>query len=463
MTYIEQAEQAIEYGLLPAVRIEGRPQQPLKLSERMARYRVPGFGFALIENGEVVATKGYGVLEVGGSDPVTGDTLFQAASISKAVSAMATLHLVEAGLLDLDTDVNQTLRSWQVPENEHTQTQKVTLRRLLSHTAGLTVRGFRGHRNGRKLPTLQQVLDGEPPANSKPVRVFREPGKAYSYSSGSDMVVQQLLEDVTGERFADLIQKLIFDRLGMAHSTFEQPLLEAYAAGAATAHRKNGKPVPGRWHIYPELAAAGLWTTPSDLARVVVEVLRSYAGESNALLSAEMTRQMLTRAKGWYGLGYFIVELEDGKRFYRPGWNEGYHSFMGGHIGTGHGMVWMTNGENGMLLGLEVLRGLAGVLGWPDFRSKEEAVVQVDPAIYAQYEGQYQNASFRDYDLVIVKQDNRLFVEGGLDGVRCELYPISETAFYALEWQEAITFVMDADGQAKAVKIGNCERLKRTG
>ncbi len=463
MTFLEQAEQAIEYGLLPAVCIEGRPQQPLRLCERMARYKVPGFGVALIENGEIAATRGFGVLEVGGSDPVTGETLFQAASISKAVSAMAALHLVEAGMLDLDADVNEALRSWHVPENEHTRTRKVTLRGLLSHTAGLTVRGFRGYRNGRKLPTLQQVLDGEPPANSKPVRVFQEPGTAYRYSSGSDMVVQQLLEDVTGEPFADLMQELIFDKLGMAHSAFEQPLSEAYAAGAATAHRKNGEPVPRRWHIYPELAAAGLWTTPSDLARLVIEVLRSCAGESNAVLSAQMTRQMLTPPMGWYGLGFFVTEMEGGTRFHRPGWNEGYHSFMGGHIGTGHGMVWMTNGENGMLLGLEVLRGLAGLLNWPDFHTKEKAVAQVDPAIYVQYQGQYQNAKFPDNGVVIVKQGNRLFIEGGPDGLRCELYPISKTAFYALEWQEAITFVRDADGNVKTVKVGGCERLNRTG
>jgi CubicO group peptidase (beta-lactamase class C family) len=470
MTFLEQAVQAIECGLLPAIRIEGRPQQPLKLCERMARYKVPGFGVALIEQGEIAATRSFGVLEAGG-ELVTGETLFQAASISKAVSAMAALHLVEAGMLDLDADVNEALRSWQVPENEHTQTHKVTLRGLLSHTAGLTVKGFRGYKNGQELPTLQQVLNGEPPANSRPVRVAREPGKAYKYSSGSDLVVQQLLEDVTGEPFADLMQELIFDKLGMAHSTFEQPLSEAYAAGAATAHRRNGKPVPGRWHIYPELAAAGLWTTPSDLARLVVEVLRSYAGASedasDAVLSVEMTRQMLTLtpAKGAYayGLGFFLVEIEGGTRFHRPGWNEGYHCFMGGHTGTGHGIALMTNGENGKLLALEVLRGLAGLFHWPDFQPKEKAVAQVDPAIYVQFEGQYQNANFPDYGVVIVKQGHHLFIEGGPDGLRCELYPISKTAFYALDWQEAITFVRDADGNVKAVRVGDYERLNRTG
>jgi CubicO group peptidase (beta-lactamase class C family) len=374
MAHLEQAVQAIEYGLLAADSDEGDPRQPLSLRERMAHHKVPGFGVALIEGGEVAWTGSYGVLEAGGDEPVTGDTLFQAASISKGVTAMAALHLVEAGMLDLDADVNGLLRSWKVPENKHTRTHKVTLRGLLSHTAGLTVKGYRGYRNGRELPTLRQVLDGEPPAKSRPVRVSRQPGKAYKYSSGSDLVVQQLLEDVTGEPFAKLIQEIIFDKLDMASgSTFEQPLSKARAVGAATAHRRNGKPVPGRWHIYPELAAAGLWTTPADLVRLVVEVLGSYGGASSeAVLSAGMTRQMLTPPLGMhpyaYGLGFFLLETEDGLRFHRPGWNEGYHSFMGGHVVTGWGLVWMTNGENGVHLGLEVLRGLSELFNWPDFQ-----------------------------------------------------------------------------------------------
>lgn len=463
MTYFEQAVQAVECGLLTAIRIEGRPQQPLRLCERMARYNVPGFGLALIEQGEIVATRGFGVLEVGGDDPVTGETLFQAASISKSVTAMATLHLVEAGMLDLDVDVNEALRSWQVPENEHTQTRKVTLRGLLSHTAGLTVYGFRGYPPGQKLPTLRQVLDGGPPANSDPVRVFQEPGTAYSYSGGSDVVVQQLLEDVTGEPFINLMQELIFDKLGMAHSTFEQPLPEAYAAGAATAHRSNGEPVPGRWHIYPELAAAGLWTTTSDLARVVVEVLRSYAGESNAVLSVKMTRQMLTPPMGWYGLGFFIIETEGWTRFQRPGWNEGYHSFMGGCISTGQGIVWMTNGENGKLLGLEVMRALSKVFGWLGFEPLEKTVAQVDPAVLNDYEGSYQYVDAPEYGAVITKEGDLLVLQETPDGLCYELYPESETAFFALERQEAITFVRDNDGYVEAVMIGDYERLNRTG
>jgi CubicO group peptidase (beta-lactamase class C family) len=364
MVDLEQAIQTVEGGLLPAIRIAGRPQPLFKLADRMAYYNVPGFSIALIQETEIAWTREVGLAKAGGSEPVTEETLFQAASISKPVSAMAALRLVEDGALDLDADVNEALRSWQIPENEHTRAHKVTLRGLLSHTAGLTVYGFRGYPAGQDLPTIQQILDGQPPANSDPVRVFQEPGAGQSYSGGGYTVMQQLLEVVTGQPFAELVQALVLDKLGMVNSAFTQPLPEAYVAQAAIAHRSNGDPVPGRWHTYPELAAAGLWTTPSDLARFVVEILKSYAGESNAVLSVEMTRQMLTPPPdGWYGFGFYLIETEGRMRFQHPGWNEGYHAFVGGDVSTGQGVAWMSNGENGILLGLEMMRGLAKALG----------------------------------------------------------------------------------------------------
>jgi CubicO group peptidase (beta-lactamase class C family) len=464
MTDLDQLIHAVKNGLLPAVRIAGRAQRPLALQERMTRYHVPGFSIALVQDGEIAWTRGYGLAEAGGGARVTPETLFQAASISKAVAAMAALRLVERGVLDLDADVNEALRSWQVPGNEHTGQHKVTLRGLLSHTAGLTVSGFRGYPAPEKVPALQQVLDGEPPANSDPVRVMQEPGQGFSYSGGGYAVLQQLLEDVTGTPFAGLLRELVLDPLGLAHSTFEQPLPEAWVAQAATAHRGSGEPVPGRWHTYPELAAAGLWTTPSDLARVVIEIIRSHAGASNAILSAEMTRRMLTPPPdGWYGLGLWLIETDGRTRFQHPGWNEGYHSYMGGYVDNGQGVAWMTNGENGILFGLEVLRGLAGAWGWTGFEPLEKTVAQVDPALYARYQGQYQPADVPEYVVRVVREGSRLFWEEVADRMRYELYPASDTSFFSLERREPITFVQDAGGHVEAVMVGEGWRLERVG
>jgi CubicO group peptidase (beta-lactamase class C family) len=370
MTELEQAIDAIEHGLRMVTRSGECTAKKMELSRRMKHYKVPGFSAAFIYQEELAWARGVGVVEASGEKPVTEETLFQAASISKPVTGMVALHLVEAGLLDLDADANDFLRSWKIPKSKYTQAgpdgvrAKVTLRGLLSHTAGLGIHGYRGYPSGRELPTLQQILNGEPPANSRPVRVVQAPGKAFKYSGGGYLVVQQMIEDVTGRPLVVLAKEFIFDKLGMANSTFDSRLPQACLPQAATAHRKTGEPVPGKWHTYPEQAAASLWTTPSDLARLIIEVLRSLKNESNLVLSAEMTRQMLIPQMSLGGLGFNVVIKEGMTRFGHPGWNEGFHSIMLGCPETGQGVIWMTNGENGRRLGWEVSRGLAEIVRW---------------------------------------------------------------------------------------------------
>ena len=355
MTDLERAIQTLDRGLVT-------PRRTLR--QRMASHKVPGFSIALIDQGELAWAKGYGVLEADGNEAVTNDTLFQAASISKLVTAMVACRLVEAGALDLDVDVNQQLRSWQLRKSKHTQERKVTLRGILSHTSGLGPYGYPGYRAGARLPTLKQILDGKSPAKRKPVRMVQAPGTGFLHSGGAYMVIQQMIEDVTGRPLAGLAQEWIFDKLGMTNSTLDSLLPEAYIPQAATAHRRDGEPVPGKWHIYPEQATASLWSTPSDLARLAVEVLKSEKGESNLVLSREMTRQMLTRQVSWIGLGFPIIEEDGTTKFEHPGWNEGFYSLLVGCLDTGQGLVWMANGAKGKHLGREVMRAIPRVFGW---------------------------------------------------------------------------------------------------
>lgn len=130
-------------------------------------------------------------MEAGKSEPATPATLFQVGSIAKVVVAVAALKCVERGLLELNGDVNQSLVSWHVPVNEFTARERVTLWGLLSHSAGVTVHGFRGYALGEEVPNLQQILDGEWPANSPPIRVDTVPGTKRRYSGGGYMIVQQ--------------------------------------------------------------------------------------------------------------------------------------------------------------------------------------------------------------------------------------------------------------------------------
>src|SRR5215470_15498890 len=358
--------QRVENGLLPAVMIKGQTTA-MKLAERMAHYKVPGLSVAVINNGKIEWARVYGLVEKDGAKPVTPDTLFLAGSISKPVAALAALRLVEQGKLNLDEDVNLKLKTWKAPENEFTREKKVTLRGLLSHSAGLTVHGFPGYAVDAPMPTLVQILNGEKPANTSAIRVDIAPGSRWRYSGGGYTVMQLLLMDVTGKSFPELTRELVLAPAGMRQSTYENPLPKSLEALAATAHSWNGDKVKGRWHIYPEMAAAGLWTTPTDLARCAIEVQRSLRGDANNVLSADMTSQMLDAGIGKHGLGFEIGGSPENPFFWHGGIDAGFEAVLAAYQRSGNGAVVMTNAQGGHLLAHEILRGVASVYGWPDF------------------------------------------------------------------------------------------------
>jgi CubicO group peptidase (beta-lactamase class C family) len=409
---------------------------------------------------EAISAQGFGVLQAEGG-PVTTQTRFQAASISKPVSALAVLRQVQNGTLDLDADVNQYLRSWKVPENEHTRERKVTLRGLLSHTAGLTVHGFPGYAAGEPVPSLRQILDGEPPANTQPVRVETAPGSQWSYSGGGYTVMQLLVEDMTGQPFPGWMRSTALEPLQMEHSSFEQPLPAQYAGEAATAHHGDGRPIDGKWHTYPEMAAAGLWTTPSDLARFIMELSASHAGKSNRVLSRESTRAMLTPVLNNHGLGPRVENAGEALQFNHAGGNAGFRCFMVGYPGLEQGAVVMTNGDNGGILMLEVVRSIARAYGWPDFHQSEKVIVPVDAAIRHRYEGEYRLVNSPADGVLVRIEDDRLVMESLPDGVCYEMHAETETRFFLEEQEETFDFVMDADGRVSALMVASQWKLEK--
>ena len=349
------------------------------LPERMAHHAVPGVGLAVITNGEIAYERSYGVREAGRPDPVTATTRFQACSISKPVAVLGMLRLVERGVIDLDADVNDLLTSWQVPPNASWQ-PRVTLRQIASHTAGLTVSGFPGYAVGELFPTLTQILTGSSPANTPGVRVDAFPGVQFRYAGGGTTVLQQVLEDVTGQPFRELIRELVLDPLGMSCSDYAQPLPLELRSEAATAHSSDGTAVPGGWHVYPELAAAGLWTTPGDLARFAIAVQCSYHGSPDGILGVELAKQMLTpqidstpRMGGLelLGVGLFLGGRPEPTTFGHSGGNEGFKCHLLAHRDAGWGAVVMTNGDRGHALVQEILNALGRELEWPDYDAAE--------------------------------------------------------------------------------------------
>ena len=324
---------------------------------------VPGVSIAVVHDGRIDWAKGYGVREQGKSGRVDTNTLFQAASISKPVSAVVALRMVERNELALDEDVNRRLESWKVPVNELTRSEPVTLRRLLSHSAGLTMHGVPEFTAGAEVPTLVQILNGEFATATESVRPVVEPGSVHRYSGGGYIVLQVLLTDVAGRPFAPLARELVLQPAGMSSSTFEQPLPRHLRHGAAVGHHSDGTPIEGSWHTLPEQAAGGLWTTPRDLASFMIELWRSYHGQSETLLSQHLARLMLTRQIEDFGLGLYLPSAGVA-RFQHGGGNAGYRCHMVLSIDVADGVVIMTNGDAGEQVIWELFEAIAQAYGW---------------------------------------------------------------------------------------------------
>lgn len=454
----------VKDGLIrdPGFVIKGQAPNTVTIWERMKQYRVPGVSVAVINDYEVEWEEGYGVKEAGGSEAVTPDTLFQAASISKPVAATAALYYVEKGILGLDEDVNSRLRSWKVPANQWTRKGRVTLRGLLSHTAGLTVSVFPGYAEGKELPSLVAILNGKKPANTPPIRVDIEIGSRFRYSGGGYSVMQQLLTDVLGRPFPQILQGVVLLKLDMSRSTFEQPLSPAWVSAAASGHRPDGTVVPGKWHTYPEMAAAGLWTTAYDLALFAREIMLAKEGKSDRILSNVMVEMMLTPVKEGYGLGFSLKGSDLDFQFSHGGSNEGFICHLIAYPKRGQGAVIMTNSDLGGDLIPEILRSLSVEYDWPDFRPIEKEVHALSNQQLEAFAGTYR---FTPAERISISPGNGcLFIEPVFtppDGKgRAVFFAESETSFFSTETEVRITFAKDAQGQVTGLTLrqGKTER-----
>ena len=304
--------------------------------------------------------------------------------------ALAVARLAEQKRLDLDADVNSYLTSWRVPANDGWQ-PRVTLRQLLGHRAGVSVHGFPGYRADEPLPTVPQILDGEPPANTGPVRVNLLPGTQLRYAGGGTTIAQQAVVDLLGQPIDSLMRELVLDPLGMHDSTYAQPLPPELAERAAIAHPYKYQRTPGGWHVYPEQAAAGLWTTPADLARLGIAVQEALRGERPDWLSAKMAQEMLTRPhEGDCGIGFFLDGEGDALRFGHRGWNEGFLSEMKFYQHHGLGAVVMINSNAGWGLIDEIMRAIAAEYAWPAFPPAPPEEVSAPPELLDQLVGSYE-------------------------------------------------------------------------
>jgi len=440
--------EAIENGLIKGIQVKGSTPETYNILDRMKVHNVPGASIAVIKDGEIAWVKGYGVANTDNGKIVDENTLFQAGSISKPVAALAALDLVQQGELDFDEDVSTYLKSWKIPESEFTQTEKVTLRRLLTHTAGMTVHGFPGYSETDSFPSINDVLDGK--GNTPAIFVDTIPGSIWRYSGGGYTIMEKIVEDVSGMPLEDYMAKNILPRMEMSNSTYNQPLTENFHDNVSAAYHSDGNIVPGLWHNYPEQAAAGLWTTPTDLAKYLIEIHNIYTSKSEGVLSKDIVKKMLTKDKNDWGLGPALRWEKDSLIFGHGGKNEGFTNDMFAFAEKGNGVIVMTSADNGGRLIGEIERSISNYYGWGTHNPREVEIIEMSNEQLEEYAGKYlldfQVPDIGDYYIDVTIKNGKINVVDPNNNDTNLLTPQKDMMFIDLEKGDRIEVKKDDSG-----------------
>jgi CubicO group peptidase (beta-lactamase class C family) len=453
-TSVSAQQEKVETGLTERVHIKGRPLSHWTISQRMAHYRVPAVSLAVINNGALEWARAYGWKQAGPPDMTDIETLFQAASVSKVITALATLRLVQLKDLGLKDDISERLHSWKLPNSSG---DMVTIDELLSHSAAINwPPGESALAPAGPVPTLLQRLKGEPPAQNKPVQVDGTPGSGFRYSNGGYLILGQLISDTTGKNFPESAEELVFKPLHVTHSTFQAFTPDSVPKNIAFGHTADGVVEDGKWRVVgaPE---GGLWTTASDLAQAVIAIQRSFRGAKGSFLSPPLAKQMLTRQNDRWGLGVQLQGSGDNLAFRHDGSTPGYKAVLFAYASRGQGAVILTNADRGGELADELLYSIAAAYDWPDFQVVEKEIVEIRPEDLKQFVGQYEMAP--GAYATITMEEGKLYGQvRGRD--KTELLPESATRFFMIEGP-TVEFEKDGTGKVTALVFDGNFRAQR--
>jgi CubicO group peptidase (beta-lactamase class C family) len=429
----------IEHGLLPGKLTPGE-NITYHVEDRMKYYDVPAVSIAVIDNMKIRWAGTYGVRSLTDTTQIDSETLFQAASVSKPIAAVGALHLVKNGHLSLDKDINTFLSSWNLPRENYQG--PITLRQLLSHSAGTGVGGFVGYDQDTSLPTLIQMLEGESPANSPAVRLVDTPGTHFRYSGGGYLIVQQMMEDVMDMPFQQIMHDQVFSQLEMDRSYYA-PLNKTQKSNAAQGHL-SGQVFPNYGPIHTESAAGGLWTTPTDLSKLLIELMEAYQGESEVILSSRLMNELMKKRFWNFGLGFRIMGEGENIRFSHGGATIGWHSHVMAFPEKGEGVVVMTNGEHGWLLWTEIERAVSAALDWPIIKPKIIDKLKMDDSTFNRYTGMY-NLNGAKLNM----QHSEDILKLNLGNLTLNLIPTAKDTFEIREIEGQAIFEFDTLGKVK--------------
>lgn len=452
----------VENGLVKQTIVPfGEHIQTGNIYDRLKAYKVNGVSIAVIDNYQIAWAKTYGVADNSKQNPVTAETLFQCASIGKVITSLVALSLVREHKIGLDENVNNKLISWKIEENEFTKNEKVTLRRLLSHSAGLSDDyGFEGYEPGDEIPSLLQILRNERPSNAKKeIKVTTIPGTVERYSGGGYLIIQQLIQDISGQSFDSYVQEHVFSKLDMDHTTYNFMPDVHLGLPIARGHYKNGKVDKKKeYHIYPEMAAAGPWTTATDLAKLVIQIQKEYKGNSDLIIGQELCREMLTPQINYKGLGVHLKGAEKPEAFWHAGNNAGYIGLLYGIISAGQGAVVLTNSDSGENLSLEIITGIANAYNWPVMKTL--SAMEVSKEEIQNYVGSYQSES--GTTIIIGENSNGLFLIPSSPKKELTLSKTADNEFTLPEASDYIKIFFDRTPDGTVVGVNFTQNMGRT-
>lgn len=444
----------VESNLIPFVPVKGF--KGWNIIDRMNYYKVPGVSIAVIKDYKIDWAKGYGLSDTSKNISVTTETMFSAGSISKFLMAVTALKMVENGQIELEKPINNYLTSWKITENDFTKKTPITLRMLLSHSAGTSQSSYFGFTPTQPLPTIVEILSGAKISETRPVVVNSKPNAAFRYSGGGSMIAQMALMDVSKKSFSNLTQTLLFDKLGMRNSTFEQPVPSIFTKQSSWAY-SSASWFKGMPYVYPQQAAAGLYTTPTDLAKFFIDVQKSYIGKGK-ILSQATTKKMLTAQQnvsdGSYkeqiGIGPFLIQRTDNKDpngvyFEFTGVNAGFLAYGIASITNGNGVIIMLNsGDDVNGLGKEIRRAVAKTYNWTNFLPTEIQPINLTETELNKFAGRYRMAT--DEVLYLRKEKNYL-VENINEGNDIYCFPVTKDTIVFTDYNIKAGFKMNDKGE----------------
>lgn len=444
----------VENNLIPFVPVKGF--EGWNIIDRMRYYKVPGATIAVIKDFKIDWAKGYGLADTLKKIPVTTETMFSAGSISKFLMAVTALKMVESKQIELERPINNYLTSWKIAENDFTRKTPITLRLLLSHSAGTSQSSYFGFIPTQPLPTIVEILSGAKISETRPVVVNSEPNKEFRYSGGGSMIAQMALMDISKLRFSDLTQQILFDKLGMRNSTFEQPITEKFVKQSSLAY-SSASWFKGMPYVYPQQAAAGLYTTPTDLAKFFIDVQKSYIGKGRVLNKAT-AKQMLSPQQnvsdGSYkeqiGIGPFLIQRTDNKDpdgvyFEFTGVNAGFLAYGIASVTNGNGVIIMLNsGDNVNGLGKEIRRAVAKVYDWTNFLPTEIQPISLTDTELDKFVGRYRMATD---EVLYLRREKNYLVENINEGNDIYCFPISKDTIVFTDYNIKGFFVRNDKGE----------------